>query len=180
MKIRIEPINATPSKRLYLSIIADYDVNKAICELVDNALDIWVLAGRAKGLTVDIVLDEIQQRIHASDNAGGVKKSDLHLIVAPGYTGNPEHQEIIGMFGVGTKRAVVALAQEVKIRTRHSGDTFQVEFNDDWIKESDDWLLPVDQVDNIPRGTTQIELTKSNVACDEKQLRDCGMPTTNS
>jgi hypothetical protein len=160
MKIRLEPIDATPSKRLYLSIIADYDVNKAICELVDNALDIWVLGGRARSLKVDIVLDEIQQRIYASDDAGGIKQSDLHLIVAPGYTGNPEHQEIIGMFGVGTKRAVVALAQEVRIRTRHSSETFQVEFNDDWIKESENWFLPVDRVDNIPRGTTQIELTR--------------------
>jgi hypothetical protein len=160
MKTPLSPIDATPSKRLYLSIIADYDVNKAICELIDNALDIWVLAGRTKNLKVEVILDKNQQRIHAVDNAGGVKKSDLHVIVAPGYTGNPEHREIIGMFGVGTKRAVVALAQEVRIRTRQAAETYQVEFNDDWIKDSDDWRLPAFRVDNIARGTTEIELTK--------------------
>jgi len=160
MKTPLTPIDATPSKRLYLSIIADYDVNKAICELIDNALDIWVLAGRKKNLNVKVTLDKNQQRIHAVDDAGGIKKSDLHFIVAPGYTGNPEHQEIIGMFGVGTKRAVVALAQEVRIRTRHAAETYQVEFNDDWIKDSEDWSLPAFRVDNIPRGTSEIELTK--------------------
>jgi len=160
MKVPLNPINATPSKRLYLSIIADYDVKKAICELIDNALDIWVLAGRTRKLNVAITLDANQQTIRAVDNAGGIKKVDLHFIVAPGYTGNPEHQKIIGMFGVGTKRAVVALAQEVRIRTRHEAETYQVEFNDDWIKDSDDWRLPAFRVDNIQRGTTEIELTK--------------------
>ena len=38
MKKQIDTVDATPSKRLYLSIIADYDLNKAICELIDNAL----------------------------------------------------------------------------------------------------------------------------------------------
>ena len=160
MKTPLSPIDATPSKRLYLSIIADYDVNKAICELIDNALDIWVLAGRTRNLIVEIRLDKNQQRIQATDDAGGVRKADLNLIVAPGYTGNPEHQKIIGMFGVGTKRAVVALAQEVRIRTRHAAETYQVEFNDDWIKDSDDWRLPAYRVDNISIGTTEIELTK--------------------
>jgi hypothetical protein len=160
MKTSLPPIDATPSKRLYLSIIADYDVNRAICELIDNALDIWVLAGRTEKLNVEILLDQNQQRINVVDDAGGIRKSDLHFIVAPGYTGNPEHQQIIGMFGVGTKRAVVALAQEVRIRTRHATETYQVEFNDDWIKDSEDWSLPAFRVDDIARGTTEIELTK--------------------
>lgn len=160
MKTPIAPIDATPSKRLYLSIIADYDVNKAICELIDNALDIWVLSGRTQSLEVEITLDEHQQRVHVSDNAGGIERSNLHFIVAPGYTGNIEYQDIIGMFGVGTKRAVVALAQEVRIKTRKGSETYQIEFNDEWIAQSDEWILPAYQVDNIRRGTTQIELTK--------------------
>lgn len=32
-------IDAVPSKRLFLSIIADYDLNRLICELIDNALE---------------------------------------------------------------------------------------------------------------------------------------------
>lgn len=45
MKTSLPPIDATPSKRLYVSIMADYDVNRSVCKLIDNALDIRVLAG---------------------------------------------------------------------------------------------------------------------------------------
>jgi len=41
MKKEIGIVDAVPSKRLFLSIIADYDLNRSICELIDNAIDIW-------------------------------------------------------------------------------------------------------------------------------------------
>jgi len=34
MKKQVDTVDATPSKRLYLSIIADYDLDKGICELI--------------------------------------------------------------------------------------------------------------------------------------------------
>ncbi len=160
MKEYVETLDATPSKRLYLSIIADYDVNKAICELIDNALDIWVKNGRVSELTIAITLDINQQRIGVVDNAGGISESELSFVVGPGHTSNIELDEIIGIFGVGTKRAVVALAQDVTIRTRRKTDAFQVEFDDRWIQQDDNWQLPVYRVSSIPQGTTQIELLK--------------------
>jgi len=160
MKEPVDTLDATPSKRLYLSIIADYDVNKAICELIDNSLDIWVKNGRASNLEINIALDKNQQRVYVTDNAGGISESDLSFVVGPGHTGNVETDQTIGIFGVGTKRAVVALAQDITIRTRQSNDTFQVEFDDDWLHKSDDWQLPFYRVTAIPQGTTQIELLK--------------------
>jgi hypothetical protein len=170
MKEQAGTLDATPSKRLYLSIIADYDTNKAICELVDNALDIWTLAGKSRDLSIDVTLDANQQRIDVSDNAGGVSEADLGLLVAPGHTANPETEQVIGIFGVGTKRAVVALAQQVKITTRSDSDTFQVEFDDTWIQHSDDWALPVYKVPNIPQGTTQIELLRLRSVITEEAI----------
>ncbi|MFC1619736.1 ATP-binding protein [Candidatus Neomarinimicrobiota bacterium] len=160
MKEQVGTVDATPLKRLYLSIIADYDTNKAICELIDNALDIWGKNNRAPNLTIKIVLDEVQQRIDVMDDAGGIDESDLAFVVGPGHTSNLENEETIGIFGVGTKRAVVALAQDIKIRTRSKNGTVQVEFDDNWIKQSNDWQLPVYKVEDISKGTTQIELLK--------------------
>lgn len=160
MKQIVDVVDATPSKRLYNSIIADYDINKAICELVDNALDIWKIAGRSKNLTIEINLDINQQRINVVDDAGGIAAKDLQYVIAPGYSKNDQSAETIGIFGVGTKRAVVALAQEIKIRTRQNGDTFQVEFDDNWINQSTDWELAVFKVDPIPENTTQIDLIR--------------------
>lgn len=39
-KTEIDTIDGTPSKRIYRSIIADYDLNTAICELIDNSIDV--------------------------------------------------------------------------------------------------------------------------------------------
>src|SRR5258708_7050038 len=146
MKHEIDKLDATPSKRLFLSIIADYDLNRSICELVDNGLDVWVRAGRAKAIAIDIDLNKMQQTITVKDDAGGLAKSELRYIVGPGQTGTSSTDETIGLFGVGTKRAVVALAQDIKIKTRYGKEnTYQVEFDDHWLTD-DDCELPLYQV----------------------------------
>jgi hypothetical protein len=167
MKQDRSPIDATPSKRLYLSIIADYNTNLAISELVDNALDLWTLGGRINRLNIDILLDNVQQRILVKDNAGGISESDLTFIVAPGLSKSTDLEDIIGVFGVGSKRAVIALAQDITIRTRKDNDTFQIEIDDDWIEKNPDWNLPVYSVPLIDKGSTEIELMKLRKPIDE-------------
>jgi len=175
MKKEVDRINAVPSKRLFLSIIADYDLNRSICELIDNALDIWVKNGKSEPIRVQVNLDKNQQTILISDNAGGVKKDDMRVIVGPGQTSNLPTDEVIGIFGVGTKRAVVALAQDIKITTRHGKDkTYRVEFDDSWL-QTEDWELPVYEVDEITEGTTIIELQKLRIRITDdamSQLKD--------
>lgn len=163
MKKEVDRISAVPSKRLFLSIIADYDLNRSICELIDNALDIWVRNGSKSPITINIDLEKNQQTIHVTDNAGGVDKTELTFIVGPGQTGNLPTEEIIGIFGVGTKRAVVALAQDIAITTRHKDDkTHQVEFDETWL-QSEDWELPVYEVTDLAEDTTVIRLQRLRV-----------------
>ncbi|MBU2617546.1 MAG: ATP-binding protein [Euryarchaeota archaeon] len=175
MKKEVDHVDATPSKRLFLSIIADYELNRSVCELIDNALDIWFKTGRSGPLNIQIDLDKNQQTIHISDNAGGVKKDDLRVIVGPGHTSNLPTDEVIGIFGVGTKRAVVALAQDIMITTRYEKDkTYRVEFDDSWL-QTENWELPVYEVDEIAEGTTIIELHKLRITITEEaisQLKD--------
>ena len=175
MKNPIDTLDATPSKRLFLSIIADYDLNRSICELVDNGLDVWVRAQRTKRINIAVVLDKIQQTIRVEDNAGGLAQSELRYIVGPGQTGTNPTDETIGIFGVGTKRAVVALSQDIKVKTRQTGDkTYQVEFDDDWLKD-DDWRLPLYAVDDIAEGTTIVELQRLRLQITDEaisQLKD--------
>lgn len=160
MKKEIAKLNATPSKRIFYSIIADYDLNRSICELVDNGLDVWVRGKKARAISINIKLDQLQQTITVDDDAGGLPRADLRYVVGPGETGTNPTDETIGIFGVGTKRAVVALAQDVKITTRFPKDkTYQIDFDDNWLKD-DDWELPVYEVDEIPEGKTIVELQK--------------------
>jgi pyrimidine operon attenuation protein/uracil phosphoribosyltransferase len=74
MKHEIDSLNVIPSKRVFLSIIADYDLNRSVCELIDNALDVWVRTGRKKPVTIAVILDKGQQRIVIQDDAGGVAR----------------------------------------------------------------------------------------------------------
>jgi histidine kinase/DNA gyrase B/HSP90-like ATPase len=175
VKKEIDRLDATPSKRLFLSIIADYDLNRSICELVDNGLDVWVRGGKAAAIAIKILLDQRQQTITVADNAGGLPKSELRYIVGPGQTGTSPTDETIGIFGVGTKRAVVALAQDIKIKTRYGkASTYQIDFDDNWL-EDDDWDLPVYEVDQIAGGTTIVELQKLRVQITDEaiaQLKD--------
>jgi hypothetical protein len=175
MKNQIATLNAIPSKRLFLSIIADYDLNRSICELVDNGLDVWVRGGRTKNIKIKIVLDKGQQTITVQDDAGGLAQSELRYIVGPGQTSTSPTDETIGIFGVGTKRAVVALAQDIRIKTRQPRQrTFQIEFDDTWL-EDDDWELPLFEVDDIVEGATIVELQKLRVQIADDavaQLKD--------
>ncbi len=175
MKKEIDILDATPSKRLYLSIIADYDLNRSICELIDNGLDVWVRSGKARDININIILDKQQQTITVEDNAGGLARSELRYIVGPGQTGTSPTDETIGIFGVGTKRAVVALAQDIRIKTHCSNEkTYQVDFDDKWL-EDDDWELPFYEVDSIPEGTTIVELQRLRLQITDDiiiQLKD--------
>jgi DNA topoisomerase VI subunit B len=176
MKKPVGTLDAVPSKRLFLSIIADYDLRRSICELVDNGLDEWVRRGRPSGICINIILDRLQQTISVIDNAGGLPREELLNVVGPGHTGSKQSDETIGIFGVGTKRAVVALGQDIKITTRHSkGGTFRIEFDDDWLKEDDNWILQVYQVDEIAAGTTRVEISRLRLHLteeEEENLRD--------
>lgn len=161
MKKAIRDIEAIPSKRLYLSIIADYHLDLALCELIDNAIDNWIFNGRHGKVTISITLDYQRQTIIVSDDSGGIKEEDLELIVSPGQTREKEYDELIGVFGVGSKRAVIALAEEVKIFSRHKNQkSLLVEVDDSWIADENNWLLKAYQVDPIKENTTTIELVK--------------------
>jgi Histidine kinase-, DNA gyrase B-, and HSP90-like ATPase len=158
VKKEIGTVDATPTKRIFYSIIADYDLNRSICELVDNGLDVWVRSKRAKPITIKIDLDNTQQTIRVEDDAGGLPKADLRFIVGPGETGTVPTDQTIGIFGVGTKRAVVALAQDIKITTRCPGEgPHQIAFDDAWINDPS-WELPVYEGEAIAEGTTIVEL----------------------
>jgi hypothetical protein len=175
MKRQVGTLDAVPSKRLFLSIIADYDLRKSVCELVDNGFDVWTRGGRKSPINIDVWLDEDERSIKVEDNAGGLARDELKYIVGPGHSGSASTDETIGIFGVGTKRAVVALAQQVCVRTRHGrADTFQVEFDDSWL-DDDEWELPLFQIAAIAPGTTQVHLQKLRVSIAEQaidQLRD--------
>ncbi len=172
MKKFLKDIEPVPSKRIFYSIIADYDLSRATCELIDNALDQWVKGGKRSQLAISIDFRLDQQTATITDNAGGVDESDLEILVGPGLTSNEPEDHTIGIFGVGTKRAVVALAQYVQIRSRYKGgQTHLIEFDETWLRDAS-WKLPVYVTDEIAAGTTQIDLSRLRFKVEETRISE--------
>lgn len=165
-------IDITPEKRLYLSVISEYDLPKAICELVDNAID-YAQKAKKNNLLVKIDIDESRQTILLEDNAGGVPAQDLGLLFSPGRTTNHLSDNVIGYFGIGAKRAVVALAQDVTVKTRFGRkETCKIHFDDDWINEDDEWKLKYNILTKpIAAGTTIIELFKLRTPVKKEDIK---------
>lgn len=163
-------IDGTPEKRLFLSIISDYNLQTGLCELIDNALDHWLANGKKNGFTVAVILDAQRQLISVKDNAGGINVEDLRLLVAPGASGNKLGQQFIGIFGVGGKRAGVALGERVEIRTRHKKDkSYKVEITTDWL-ENESWHLPAFEASDIEPNTTIVDISMLRQGFDDEEI----------
>lgn len=173
MKQQVDVIDATPSKRLYRSIIVDYDLNTAIAELIDNAIDAWVEQRGGPDLLIQINIDVDQQSFLIKDNAGGVGESDLKNLISPGQTTSDGSTEIIGIFGVGSKRAAVVLSQLISITTRrHRHGTFRLEYDEDWLDDAGNWQIPYHRVNEIEPSSTIIDLSKLRFKIDEAKLKE--------
>jgi hypothetical protein len=173
MKREIRTLDGTPSKRSFWAIINDYDLQTSICELIDNALDLYLKGKQVTPVSIRVNLDIERQMIRIEDTAGGVPEKDLDLLIRPGGTTNSREQEIIGIFGVGSKRAVVALAEEITIRSRYGkGISYRVDIDNDWLVEDESWELPAYTTEPIPEGSTIIEMRTLRKAIDTQQLEN--------
>lgn len=159
-KTEVESLNGTPEKRMFWSIISDYDLKTGLTELVDNAIDTWIATKNRLPLRIELVLNSDRQLISVTDNSGGVSHENLRLLITPGGSANSPDNDSIGVFGVGSKRAVVAIAEHVEIKTRHlNEDSYQIDVTREWL-ESPDWELPAYKIPEIPAGTTIVELSQ--------------------
>lgn len=165
-------IDATPQKRLFLSIIADYDLKTAICELVDNSLDHWLDRGRQAELHIDVSLNVDRQSIVVRDNAGGVSREELQLLVAPGASREKIQTGLIGNFGVGGKRAGIALGERVEIQTRNGlAESLEFEITDKWLRR-DDWFVDVHPCEELPESSTTVRITQLRQGFDQTHTSD--------
>ena len=169
-KTLLGTVDGTPKKRVFLSIISDYDLKTGVCELIDNALDFWITNGANSDLLVSVSLDHERQIIRVEDNAGGVEESDVELLVSPGASRNDTGESLIGIFGVGSKRAGVALGELVEIRTRHAtGKSIAIDLTNEWV-ESPNWDLDFYEVPDISPGTTIVVITKVRQPFDQRDV----------
>jgi len=81
---------------MFWSIISDYHLKTGLCELIDNAIDLWTLSTPKGKLAIAITLYADRQFIAVHDDAGGIKEGELNLLIAPRGSKNDPLATVIG------------------------------------------------------------------------------------
>lgn len=167
-----ETIDGTPEKRMFHSIIADYDLRTSICELIDNAVDHWTSNSRPEGTQIDIFMVVDRQLITVRDNAGGVPAEQMRLLISPGASRDAQISELIGNFGVGGKRAGVALGERVEIITRNDENpAIRLVIDNEWLA-NESWDIETKRVDGCEIGSTIVRISELRQGFDFAAIED--------
>jgi hypothetical protein len=163
----VEDIDATPNKQVLMSISKDIDLYRGICEMIDNSIDNWTTHGKKNHLHISLFIDEGENKIEYEDNSGGIKEDLLSLIIQPGGTERTQEDETIGIFGVGSKRALVTLSRYSETISRYDSlDTFKIIIDDAWLKE-ESWKVKKFRTDNIDACKTKFILKELKFKVNE-------------
>ena len=160
-------MDVTPSKHIYDALIQDIDTNRAISDLIDNAIDNWKMEGRTGPLKVDILIDD--NKIIVKDYSGGIGKGELPLLLMPGGT-RGGGAGIRGIWGVGSKRALFSLGRKFVVSTRKQGESgLNLRLDDSWFEQDvgeNKWQVNYDEDDSLEEGITNIEVSDLKVLTD--------------
>jgi hypothetical protein len=158
-------LNVTPSKHIYDALIQDIDVNQAISDLIDNAIDNWKIEGHGGKLLIYIEMNH--NVIKIKDVSGGLDENTLPFILMPGGRREVSREGIKGIWGVGSKRALFSLGKKITISTRKQGGKGLVlKVDENWFRadEGDDkWTIGYEEDNSLEEGITIIEITELKV-----------------
>ncbi len=159
----VEDLDVTPDKKILQAISSDIDLKKGVLELVDNAIDEWRLR-KTPSLIVELTIDVGNKSLLYSDNAGGIQEKNLNMVIQPGGTTRTPEQKTIGEFGIGLKRAIVALSIEAEVISRfESQSTFKIIVDDSWVK-SKSWKIRKYKSKPISSASTIVNF--KHIKCD--------------
>ena len=181
--------NALPTKGFFIdNIIRDIRLEDAILDLADNSVD-SLLRSYGIATTPDLLTGEDFEypenlpdppliRIQLSedgfeieDSCGGIEYDQAKDVVF--RLGRPEdHVEgSLGVYGIGLKRALFKLGNNIEVESRTPKSGFRVTFRvDEWAAD-EEWTFPMDAIDpadSLEQSGTRIVVTELN---DEVRLR---------
>jgi hypothetical protein len=146
---------AIPTKQFFVSMLTrDISLADAILDLIDNCLDGALRS--TNGGEVDYTNFCVQIKLNdeifsIEDNCGGIPRE-----IAKNYAfkmgrepddDRDAHNETIGMYGVGMKRAIFKMGREAIVKTRYKDDAFEVPITSGWLDNKDWEPLPITDLD---------------------------------
>ena len=163
-------VDATPVKSFFVEMLTrDIDLVDAILDLLDNCVD-GIL--REKGNTSDIMpYDGYKAEImfnknsfSISDNCGGIPQTLQKYAFRMGNARKEEDDNLptVGVYGIGMKRAIFKIGQHCSILTQNNTDCYEVRITQEWIKDPNNWKLPVSDSSRPEGDGTTIVISKLN------------------
>ena len=154
-----EPVSAAPVKSFFVSMLTrDIKLEEAILDLLDNCVD-GIL--RSKHVESDKPYEGNWAEISfgggtfsIADNCGGIPRTLSKYAFRMGRDPKRELEAkgVVGVYGIGMKRAIFKMGKSCEISTRSGEDEYEVSITPDWIDDEGNWDIPVN-----PKDTSMTE-----------------------
>ncbi|TDF42370.1 hypothetical protein EYS14_05990 [Alteromonadaceae bacterium M269] len=133
------PVDVSPEMQIYGVLQhLNYDLETAYAELIDNSIQSFLdnqsglekLANGVKPkLNVRIDVSTSENMITISDNAGGIKKSDMQRALRLGVQLGIHSQKSLSVYGIGMKSSAIWFTESWSIRTSALGESEKLSFD---------------------------------------------------
>lgn len=154
-------VSAFPSKSFFVSTLTrDIELKDAILDLLDNCVDgILRHSKKHHPKNEKKPYNDYEAKITLSskffsieDNCGGISKNLLEKSAFRlGRVENDRDLDLptVGMYGIGMKRAIFKMGEAASVITMHEGETYSVDIKPEWLKDDDNWKLPLEKIKNV-------------------------------
>lgn len=173
---------ANPEKRLFISLLTrDIPLADAFLDLIDNSLNsalathannlrtadgyVKLLEGAKKGEIVEINLNISATRVVIEDYSCGIKFTSArdHVFQFGREKGSRDATDRLSVYGVGLKRAIFKMGNQINIVSNHSEGGFSTSLKvDRWERDKrQPWVIDISKLPIKPKRTgTRIEITE--------------------
>jgi len=157
---KMDKINATPKKRLFIDILTrDISVKACILDLIDNSVDAYIrneITDRRE-IRLNILKDEFR----IFDNCGGIEYNFLKTTVFRfGADILEKNKPTLGIYGIGMKRAILKMGRKILMETDDGNSYCKIDLDvNEWVK-SKGWKIPFEYFENSRLSPAEKPYTK--------------------
>lgn len=175
-------INASPTKTFFVDmLVRDIELEDAILDLLDNCVDGIQRSIKDKLSDPELPYRGFWAKISFSGNEFTIKDNcgGIPLNAAQNYAfrmGRPIEVSdpnlsihSIGTYGIGMKRAIFKMGKSSEITSRTANESFRVTISNEWIDDSENWELPLEQIESSDaENGTMIRVTNLRDSISEE------------
>lgn len=178
---KLTSANANPTKAFFVrTITKDISLEDCILDLIDNSVDgAWKAeGGHPIGLAdqhnlskYKITIEASEKRFRIQDNCAGITLNDAveYAFTFGRRPDEPQDDYSIGVYGIGMKRAIFKMGNDIRIRSSYSHEgqreSFLVPINvAKWLKADDsaNWDFDIETAKDLAENGVEIIVNELN------------------